>query len=164
LPGAVEPGCRGTTRRLHGREFMKGTARLLAGAGALLCASQGVAQSEQSIEEIIVTGSFIERSSFDSSSPLDLVTQELEVFIDTTDNPELDDQGFSPFGEVVEGMEVVDRFHAGYGDGPPRGEDGVYQAMAIAKGAEYLADFPELDRIVDATVAEPRDPSSDDGP
>jgi len=55
---------------------MKGTARLLAGAGALLCASQGVAQSEQSIEEIIVTGSFIERSSFDSSSPLDLVTQD----------------------------------------------------------------------------------------
>jgi len=91
-------------------------------------------------------------------------TRTVQVFINLSDNPELDDQGFSPFGEVVEGMEVVDRFHAGYGDGPPRGEDGVYQAMAIAKGAEYLADFPELDRIVDATVAEPRDPSSDDGP
>ena len=42
-----------------------------------------------------------------------------------------------PFGEVVEGMDVVGRLYAEYGDGPPRGE-GVYQAMAIARGGGVL--------------------------
>ncbi len=52
-------------------------------------------------------------------------------------------------------MDVVDSFYAEYGDGPPRGE-GVYQAMAIAKGDEYLeAEFPLLDRIQRAVVEEP---------
>lgn len=55
---------------------MKWTARALAGAGALVFASQGLTQSGEPIEEIIVTGSYIQRSSFDSSSPLDLVTQD----------------------------------------------------------------------------------------
>ncbi|MBW3535515.1 MAG: hypothetical protein KY453_09925, partial [Gemmatimonadetes bacterium] len=66
-------------------------------------------------------------------------------------NTSLDEQGFAPFGEVAEGMGVVESLHAGYGDGPPRGEDGVYQAMAIARGDAYLDEFPELDRIERAT-------------
>jgi peptidyl-prolyl cis-trans isomerase A (cyclophilin A) len=79
-------------------------------------------------------------------------TRTTEVFISTKDNRALDDEGFTPFGEVVEGMDVVDAFYAGYGDGPPRGS-GPYQAMAAARGNEYLdADFPELTRIVRATV------------
>lgn len=76
----------------------------------------------------------------------------VEVFINYRDNSDLDARGFSPFGEVVEGMEVVDAFHAGYGDGPPRGE-GPYQAQAHAEGNEYFdAQFPELDRIVRAWI------------
>jgi cyclophilin family peptidyl-prolyl cis-trans isomerase len=79
-------------------------------------------------------------------------TRTTEVFISTKDNRALDGEGFTPFGEVVEGMDVVDAFYAGYGDGPPRGS-GPYQAMAAARGNEYLdADFPELTRIVRATV------------
>jgi len=75
-----------------------------------------------------------------------------EVFISTRDNSSLDDNGFTPIGEVVEGMDVVDAFYAAYGDGPPRG-DGPYQAMVQARGNEYLdADFPELTRILSATV------------
>ena len=51
-------------------------------------------------------------------------------------------------------MEVVENLYAGYGDGPPRGE-GVYQAMAIARGQEYFEEeFPELDRITTATILE----------
>ena len=73
------------------------------------------------------------------------------VFINSKDNSSLDDR-FAPFGEVIEGMEVVDGLYAGYGDGPPRG-DGVYQAMALARGAEYFdAEFPGLDRIERATI------------
>ena len=75
-----------------------------------------------------------------------------EVFISYKDNAALDGEGFAPFGEVIEGMDVVDAFYAEYGDGPPRG-DGPYQAMAAARGNEYLdADFPELTRIIRATV------------
>lgn len=79
-------------------------------------------------------------------------TRTTEVFISYKDNSSLDDEGFAPFGEVVDGMDVVDSFYAEYGDGPPRG-DGPYQAMAQARGNEYLdAEFPELTRIVDVTV------------
>ncbi len=76
----------------------------------------------------------------------------VQVFVNYKDNASLDERGFSPIGEVVEGMDVVDGLYAEYGEGPPRGE-GVYQAMAMARGAEYYdAEFPELDRILRATV------------
>lgn len=75
-----------------------------------------------------------------------------EVFINLRDNASLDDNGFTPIGEVVEGMEAVDRFHAAYGDGPPRGS-GPYQAQVQVQGNAYLdAEFPELTRIVRATL------------
>jgi peptidyl-prolyl cis-trans isomerase A (cyclophilin A) len=77
----------------------------------------------------------------------------VQVFVNTDDNPELDDEGFAPFGEVVAGMEVVDALYSEYGDGPPRGE-GVYQSMAIARGEEYFAEFPRLDRIERASVVD----------
>jgi peptidyl-prolyl cis-trans isomerase A (cyclophilin A) len=81
-------------------------------------------------------------------------TRTVQVFVNLKDNrASLDANGFAPFGEVIEGMAVVDALNAEYGDGPPRGE-GVYQAMAIAKGAEYFAAFPGLDVIIRATIAD----------
>ena len=78
----------------------------------------------------------------------------VQVFINLKDNPNLDEEGFAPFGEVVEGMDVVEELYAEYGEGPPRG-DGVYQAMAIAKGDEYFnEEFPLLDRIQEAEIVE----------
>ena len=75
-----------------------------------------------------------------------------QVFISYGDNSELDEEGFTPIGEVIDGMDVADSFYADYGDGPPRG-NGPYQAMAEARGNEYLdADFPELTRIQRASV------------
>jgi peptidyl-prolyl cis-trans isomerase A (cyclophilin A) len=75
-----------------------------------------------------------------------------EVFVNLRDNTQLDANQFAPFGEVVEGMDVVDRFYAAYGDGPPRGE-GPYQAMVEARGNAYLdEEFPELTRIVRASL------------
>jgi len=79
-------------------------------------------------------------------------TRSTEVFISVVDNSFLDGDGFAPFGEVLEGMEVVDAFHAAYGDGPPRGE-GPYGEMAKARGNAYLdEEFPELTIIVQATI------------
>jgi peptidyl-prolyl cis-trans isomerase A (cyclophilin A) len=92
------------------------------------------------------------RITFSKSTPN---SRTVQVFINTDDNPNLDGQGFSPFGEVLDGMEVVDALYAEYGDGPPRGE-GVYQAMAIARGDDYLnEEFPLLDRIENAVIMEP---------
>ena len=75
-----------------------------------------------------------------------------EIFVNYRDNAQLDDRGFSPFGEVVEGMNVVEAFYVAYGDGPPRGE-GPYRARAQALGNAYFDEaFPELDRILRAEV------------
>lgn len=89
------------------------------------------------------------RLSFARHGPDSRTTQ---VFVNLSDNPGLDDQGFQPFGEVVEGMDVVDGFYDGYGDGPPRGE-GPYPAQARAEGNAYFEEsFPELDRIEEARI------------
>ena len=89
------------------------------------------------------------RLSFASRGPN---TRSTQVFINLKDNPSLDDRGFAPFGEVVEGFEVVEAFYAEYGDGPPRGT-GPYQANALARGNAYLdEDFPLLDRIERAWI------------
>lgn len=89
------------------------------------------------------------RVSFAKGGPNSRTT---ELFINYRDNTSLDERGFSPVGEVVEGMDVVDRFHAGYGDGPPRGQ-GPYQAQVQAQGNAYLdVSFPDLTRILSAKV------------
>jgi peptidyl-prolyl cis-trans isomerase A (cyclophilin A) len=76
-----------------------------------------------------------------------------QVFINLTDNMRLDQMGFSPFGKVVEGMDVVERLYGGYGDSPQRGGRGPSQMKIVMEGNEYLIrDFPELDYIKKATV------------
>merc|ERR1711920_32857 len=47
-------------------------------------------------------------------------TRSCQLFINFGDNSSLDSQGFSPFGEVVEGMEVVDEINNEYGEEPYR--------------------------------------------
>ena len=92
------------------------------------------------------------RVTFSKNTPN---SRTVQVFINMKDNKSLDGQGFSPFGEVVEGMDVAEALYSAYGDGPPRGE-GVYQAMAIARGDEYLnEEVPRLDRIEKAVLVSP---------
>jgi peptidyl-prolyl cis-trans isomerase A (cyclophilin A) len=89
--------------------------------------------------------------SFASAGPNSRTTQ---FFINMVENAELDRMGFSPFAEVLEGMEVVDALHAGYGEGGPRG-DGPDQGRVQSWGGTYLeAAFPELDTIVRAVIVE----------
>ncbi len=74
------------------------------------------------------------------------------VFVNLRDNPGMDREGFAPFGEVVEGMDVVERLFSGYGDASPRGQ-GPVQAHIRTYGNAYLdRDFPELDSVLRATI------------
>jgi peptidyl-prolyl cis-trans isomerase A (cyclophilin A) len=45
-----------------------------------------------------------------------------QVFISFGDNTFLDSQGFSPFGQVVEGMSVVEKINSQYGEKPDQGQ------------------------------------------
>ena len=79
-------------------------------------------------------------------------TRTTQVFINFGDNAGLDGQGFSPFGQVVSGMDLVDSFFKGYGEGAPRGQ-GPDQGRVQTEGNAYLiTDFPKLDYVKKATI------------
>ena len=81
-----------------------------------------------------------------SSAPNSRSTQ---VFINFVDNTGLDAQGFAPFGQVVEGMENVDKLYSGYGR-----QNVPDQGRITAEGNAYLAkEYPKLDYIKKATIA-----------
>jgi peptidyl-prolyl cis-trans isomerase A (cyclophilin A) len=77
-----------------------------------------------------------------------------QVFINHTANLNLDPMGFAGFGRVVEGMDVVDKLYACYGEGAPRGA-GPRQDLVQAFGKAYLdAGWPKLDQVKRATIVE----------
>lgn len=81
-----------------------------------------------------------------------------QLFINFRDNPGLDAQGFAPIGRVVEGMEVVDQLHSGYGDvaNSRNGGDGPDTRNIGYEGNAYLEEnFPELDHIISAALVDP---------
>jgi len=76
-----------------------------------------------------------------------------QMFINYVDNSRLDKMGFAPFGEVVEGMDVVDSLHK-TGEGPPTGR-GPSQGTIQQQGNAYLrAKFPDIDYIESARVVD----------
>jgi peptidyl-prolyl cis-trans isomerase A (cyclophilin A) len=76
-----------------------------------------------------------------------------QFFINFSDNARLDAMGFAPIGRV-RSMDVVDKLYAGYGEGAPAGR-GPLQARLQSEGNAYLkAEFPQLDYIRRATIAE----------
>jgi peptidyl-prolyl cis-trans isomerase A (cyclophilin A) len=75
-------------------------------------------------------------------------TRSTQVFINFKDNSFLDKTGFAPFGQVVSGMEVVDKINTEYGEAPSQ-EQGRIQMQ----GNAYLNKaFPKLDYITKATI------------
>ena len=79
-------------------------------------------------------------------------TRTSQVFINFGDNSRLDQSGFSPFGRVLSGMNVVEAINAEYGEGAPNGR-GPNQSRIQSEGNTYLSkDFPRMDFIKKATI------------
>ena len=79
-------------------------------------------------------------------------TRTTQVFINFGDNAGIDGQGFSPFGQVIQGMDVVDRLNPEYGEGAPRGR-GPDQGRLQQEGNAYLQkDFSRMDFVRKATI------------
>ena len=73
-------------------------------------------------------------------------TRTTQFFLNFKDNTRLDSMGFAPFGEVVEGMENVDKIYPGYGESPQ-------QDLIREQGDAYLMkNFRELDKIKFARI------------
>jgi homoserine O-acetyltransferase len=76
-----------------------------------------------------------------------------QIYINLVDNPQLDAQGFSPVGRVVEGMDVVDRIYSGYGEDAGGGLRAGKQQKMLELGNKHLdAEFPKLDRLRTAKI------------
>jgi peptidyl-prolyl cis-trans isomerase A (cyclophilin A) len=79
-------------------------------------------------------------------------TRTTQLFINLKNNLSLDTRGFAPFGQVVQGMDVVKSLYSGYGD-KPRGPD---QGRIRADGNAYLKlHFEKLDYVKSAAIEEP---------
>lgn len=82
-------------------------------------------------------------------------TRTTQLFFSYRANEALDAQGFAPIGRIVDGMEVLFRLNAEYGEVPPEGTGPAF-ACIVSHGNHYLSRrYPELDSIVDAQVHEP---------
>jgi len=76
-----------------------------------------------------------------------------QVYISLRDNSYQDAQGFTPFGEVVEGMAVADALNSEYGETSGGGIRAGNQQSLFEGGNAYLdRSFPRLDRIIKASV------------
>lgn len=79
-------------------------------------------------------------------------TRTTQFFINFGNNTFLDNQGFPPFGQVVEGQAVLDQIFPGYGEGAPGGS-GPDQGQLQARGNAYLSEqYPKLDWIKTARI------------
>jgi peptidyl-prolyl cis-trans isomerase A (cyclophilin A) len=79
-------------------------------------------------------------------------TRTTQVFVNLVDNKRLDSMGFAAFGQVTEGMNVVEMMYEGYGEGAPQGA-GPDQDQMEKQGKPYLdKGWPKLDSIKTTTL------------
>lgn len=101
-------------------------------------------------DDSVVVSNTRSRIAFAFSEPGTRATQ---VFISLVDLSRLDEGGFAPFGEVTEGMDVVDRLYSGYGEESGGGLRGGDQSSIFAEGNAWLdREFPDLSRLVRARI------------
>jgi homoserine O-acetyltransferase len=80
-------------------------------------------------------------------------TRNTQIYINLADNVRNDAEPFTVLGRVVEGMDVVERLYAGYGENSGGGVRQGKQGPLAEGGNAYMdREYPRLDRIVRATV------------
>jgi peptidyl-prolyl cis-trans isomerase A (cyclophilin A) len=78
-----------------------------------------------------------------------------QVFVNLVDNKRLDGMGFAPFGQVTDGMNVVEMLYDQYGEGAPQGS-GPDQDQIEKQGKPYLdKGWPKLDFIKTTAIISP---------
>lgn len=83
-----------------------------------------------------------------------------QLFINYKSNTRMDVYRFTPFGEVVEGMDdVVDQFNSEYGEAPSSPQ--VQQSVMNSGNAVLDDRFPNLDYIKRAVIIEPAEFATD---
>ncbi len=88
--------------------------------------------------------------TFAQRTPADRTTN---LFLNLTNNSNLDSLGFAPIGRVIQGMDVADSLYSGYGEltmaGPPLNNG----RRLYRESNKYMdAEYPKLDRILRVTV------------
>lgn len=72
-------------------------------------------------------------------------TRTAQIFINTANNPRLDEDGFAPFGRIVSGMDTV----LALSNPTPNSTDGVDQDMYMSLGNEWIVkEYPNIDIIM----------------
>jgi peptidyl-prolyl cis-trans isomerase A (cyclophilin A) len=75
-------------------------------------------------------------------------SRSVQVFINKVDNTYLDSLGFPAFGEVIEGLDILDMLYSGYGETVTD-----KQSEIMNQGNAYLEkNFPRLDKITTAVI------------
>lgn len=75
-------------------------------------------------------------------------SRSVQFFVNFGNNSFLDKQGFTPFGEISKGMDVVNSLYQGYGEAPSNA-----QGLIQEQGNKFLkGKFPELDYIKSAKL------------
>ena len=87
------------------------------------------------------------RAMITFASTGDKNSRSVQVFINKVDNVYLD-QGFPAFGEVIEGLDVLDMLYSGYGEQVTN-----LQGEIMNQGNAFLEkNFPRLDKITTAVI------------
>jgi peptidyl-prolyl cis-trans isomerase A (cyclophilin A) len=87
-------------------------------------------------------------------------TRSTQVYVNLGDNSARNDveAGFAPFGQIVEGMDVVEKIYSGYGENSGGGMRAGHQDKMFAGGTAYLdREFPKLDKLIRATIVTGKD-------
>jgi cyclophilin family peptidyl-prolyl cis-trans isomerase len=95
--------------------------------------------SDDPVTHVNRTGSL----SFATAGPN---TRTSQLFINLRTNQTLDDQGFAPFAQIVDGDTVVAKIYSGYGEQPDQ------DAIRLQGNAYLLKSYPKLDYIKTAKV------------
>ena len=110
---------------------------------------------------VMISLTFIEQTPFPfcyvSFATSGADSRTTQMFINFSDNSNLDGMGFTPFARVIEGMDsCVDKLYSGYGEGGAGdGKDGrgPSQGRLQSEGNKYLKrTFPKMSYITSVRV------------